>query len=147
MTEIDKEKNKVNLNKLVKLSVIAFALAGIYYFVSVLPLQSTSNTLFMKQKCQQVGEKLYQETIKAYEGKGMMESPMYLYSKKLNTCIYVGGIYYNDSVETNDHWVKDSLSMDTIELCHHNQKMSNEESANWVKCQGDIQNIVDSAKK
>ncbi len=60
----------------------------------------------MKQKCREVGSKLYEQDV---EELGLVNvlNPEYYYNKELNTCLYTGGQVQKDYLEK---WVKDSLT-------------------------------------
>lgn len=97
---------------IVAISIIAFSIS--YYYVILLPQKEKSrikqqeqeNLLVMKEKCRELGEKLYNQDIEEL-GKYKVFNPEYHFNQKLNTCLYIGGRIDKDYLEK---WVKDSLT-------------------------------------
>lgn len=104
--------NKLQLNTILKLSIITLAFAGVYYFISSAQLKnnninnpgttsglSASDEITWKQKCQQIGED-YFKTLQEkwppsydqhYNGFVALRNedilPQFAYNSSLNTCL------------------------------------------------------------
>ncbi|MDO8486133.1 MAG: hypothetical protein Q7S77_00315 [Candidatus Staskawiczbacteria bacterium] len=100
------------------ISVALIGASVFYYFVIFVPdqkqnadvQQEKEDAFLMKQKCQTIGQKIYEDDAKTL-GRDNMLIPEYVYSKDLNTCLYFGG-----HVEENSYkkWIKDSLANEEI---------------------------------
>lgn len=94
--------------------LILVGLSVSYYFVIFSPQQVQTKRLdeqrdfllSMKQKCQSVGAKLYDEDVKEM-GRNNLFVPEYTYNEGLNTCLYAGGHIVKNGIQ---RWVKDSYS-------------------------------------
>ncbi len=101
---------KLRLNTILKLSLVALAVSGIYYFVTAAqsknnskqqsaqvnhqPSLSPADELVMKQKCQQAGETYIQKNLSSFIsgsptfiGGLALQYQTYAYNKTLNTCL------------------------------------------------------------
>ncbi len=71
------------------------------------------NSLELKEKCRQAGEKIYQQHLKDFSNQlgSSVFNPEYGYSKTLNTCLYAGGAISSPSGEAViQRWVIDSYT-------------------------------------
>jgi len=124
----------MDLNKILKIiliiAILIIAFSVFYQYVIFMPQKDRLKTEEQKQeklleqlaKCREVGNKIYQEQKEDVE-KGtvvvsIMMNPEYIYNKKLNTCLYAGGIittFPNTNVKpTVTHWVIDSYTNQEI---------------------------------
>lgn len=111
-------KKQTILYFVIGIAALAIAASTSYYFLVFLPDQARQETqwqqqrenqnfLFsMKQKCQESGEKLYNDDVKEL-GRNSLFVPEYAYNQKLNTCLYSSAYVQKDSLQK---WIKDSLS-------------------------------------
>lgn len=95
VVEIDKNGSS-NLDKYVKLSVIALAFAGIYFLITAKSKSSQQNStdeIAVKQQCQQVGDAYWQKLQDYFglcSGQNCTQEFInngYSYSKTLHTCV------------------------------------------------------------
>jgi len=96
------------LQKVLVLSVVMMALSVSYYFFIFLPRHKkaefesedfykqqqlaqrmTSEELANKERCDNAGRKAFEKTQAEDKGIFIYGSPKFLYSKKLNTCVYI----------------------------------------------------------
>ena len=65
----------------------AFIVGGFIYLSNI-----GEESLSMKEKCRELGEKLYEQDKESYVGReGFLFEPKYTYNKKLDTCLYSAG--------------------------------------------------------
>lgn len=62
-----------------------------------------------KIECQEVGNKIYQNLVTRL-GKFLVFNPEYTYNKKLNTCLYAGGFFGDNTAAYMEFFVIDSLT-------------------------------------
>jgi len=117
---------KNNWFKLILASaVLVITISVAYYFIIFLPKQNEQNREFsLQQKCQEAGEKIYNEEHSEAEKYGlssarykMLLNPLYGFNNKLNTCLYsytlITGNTETGGVIT-DYRVRDALSNKNI---------------------------------
>lgn len=68
------------------------------------------NMLFLKEvNCQEIGKRRHQDLISSF-GPFLVFNPSYKYHKRLNTCLYEGGFFGDDTADYMEQFVEDSLT-------------------------------------
>jgi len=99
--------NKENIKNLTIIILVLIVVGCGFLFLEKEPKSIEKKDSFeMQQKCQQVGEGLYEADVKA-SGKDNLCNPEYAFNEDLNTCLYFGCYIANNSIQK---WIKDSFS-------------------------------------
>jgi len=109
-----KQFKEVGRSNLITLVIALVSLGLAFYAVFLQPKsaeQKQESLLSMKMKCQDIGNKLYEQDIKELKESLINITPLnpeFTYNKKVDTCLYSGGIISGDG--TIEKWVRDGLT-------------------------------------
>jgi amino acid transporter len=114
--ENDIIKNKNIISNLQSIGIIFLSIVLVVFIIliisSVKNKQTKTTSLDLKIKCEEKGSNLYNQDIEDSNSEYTVFNPEYYYNKKLDTCLYSGGILGNDGYL--EKWVKDSLTNKTL---------------------------------
>lgn len=140
------------------IAILTVAIPASYYFLIYLPRQNENSRLFTaNQRCREVGEKLYQEDVKAKEESkklgvsigrySYVNDPEYTFNQGLNTCLYAGHSSQGDPTgSVSDYWVKDALTNKEI-LRFYILSIKDEAGSDIEKCDYCVASLEEFEKR